>query len=105
MENEKNDEFLQKNYDELIHLIYSIQDESFFNDFLNCLFTPAEKIDFAHRWLIVKELKNGTPQREIAKKYNMSLCKITRGSKELQKENSAFNKIFEKFDSTLKEKQ
>ena len=40
-----------------------------------------------------KELEAGTPQREIAKKYNLSLCNITRGSKEMKKEDSAFKKI------------
>ena len=67
-------------------------------EFLSCLCTPAEREDFAKRWLSVKELYKGTPQREIAKKFNMSLCKITRGSKELRKENSAFKKILDKLD-------
>lgn len=65
-------------------------------EFLSCLCTPAEREDFSKRWLSVKELYKGTPQREIAKKFNMSLCKITRGSRELRKENSAFKKILEK---------
>ena len=56
----------------------------------------AEKEDFAKRWLIVKEIKNGSTQREIAKKFGMSLCKITRASKELKKENSAFVRMLEK---------
>ena len=42
-----------------------------------------------------KEIDAGVTQREIAKKYNMSLCKITRGSKELRKENSAFRKMLD----------
>ena len=32
---------------------------------------------------------------EIAKEFKMSLCKITRGSKELKKEDSAFRKILD----------
>lgn len=95
METEKNSDLLEKNYEELCQKIFSIKDENLLKDFFSCLFTPSERIDFAQRWLLVKELKAGTPQREIAKKYNMSLCKITRGSKELQKEDSAFNKILE----------
>ena len=67
-------------------------------DFLSCLCTPAERADFSKRWLSVKELYKGTPQREIAKKFNMSLCKITRGSKELRKEDSAFRKILDKLE-------
>ena len=53
----------------------------------------SELKDFSNRWHLVKELEAGTTQREIAKKYNMSLCNITRGSKELKKEDSAFRKV------------
>ena len=49
----------------------------------------------ASRWLLVKEIDKGTTQREIAKAFSMSLCKITRGSRELQKSDSAFRKMLE----------
>lgn len=71
-------------------------DESLVFDFFKCIFTPAELKDLANRWLLVKEIDKGVTQREIAEKYNMSLCKITRGSKELNKEDSAFRKILDK---------
>ena len=45
--------------------------------------------------LLVKDIDAGVTQREIAKKYGMSLCKITRGSKELNKPDSAFRKMLE----------
>ena len=44
---------------------------------------------------LVKEIDSGATQREIAKNYRMSLCKITRGSKELSKSDSAFRKMLE----------
>lgn len=87
---------LQENYAELCRLIAETTDENFLKDFFECLFSPAERIDLARRWLLVKELKKGKAQREIAKKFNMSLCRITRGSKELHKENSAFQRMLEK---------
>ncbi|NLK61659.1 MAG: transcriptional regulator, partial [Treponema sp.] len=37
----------------------------------------------------------GTTQREIAKKMGLSLCKITRGSRELKKEDSPFKKMID----------
>jgi hypothetical protein len=43
----------------------------------------------------VKEIARGTPQREIAKDLGLSLCKITRGSRELKKEGSPFRKMLE----------
>ena len=83
--------------DETIHeicaLLANVDDPALIYDFFGCLFTRAELKDFSNRWNLVKELESGTTQREIAKKYGMSLCNITRGSRELKKEDSAFKKI------------
>lgn len=64
-------------------------------DFFECLFSKPELKDIANRWLLVKEIDKGTTQRDIAKNFGMSLCKITRGSKELNKEGSAFRKVLD----------
>ncbi|MFA6936731.1 MAG: Trp family transcriptional regulator [Treponema sp.] len=80
---------------ELCSLLAEVKDEELIYDFFGCLFTKAELKDFANRWDLVKELDAGTTQREIAKKYGMSLCNITRGSREMKKENSAFKKFLE----------
>lgn len=89
---------------EICNLIAECNDGEFIKEFLQCLCTPAEIKDFANRWLLVKEIENGTSQREIAKKFGMSLCKITRGSKELHKENSAFKKMLELLSSSSEKK-
>lgn len=80
---------------ELIHILYNIDNEELLYKCFECLFTPPELEDLGKRWLLVKEIDKGTPQREIAQKFHMSLCKITRGSKELKKSQSAFNKMLE----------
>ena len=90
---------LEESFQELCRLIAETDDERFIRDFFGCLFTPAEKKDFANRWLLVKEIDKGTTQREIARKFGMSLCKITRGSRELHKEESAFRRMLEKLKS------
>ncbi|MCQ2583085.1 MAG: trp operon repressor [Treponema sp.] len=87
-------EYDEKTIDELCD-IFTQQDPALVRDFVKCLFTPAELKDIANRWLLVKEIDKGTTQREIAKKFSMSLCKITRGSKELNKPDSAFRKILD----------
>ena len=93
---ETTDAAVADSFNEICKILSECSDENEAKDFLACLCTPAERADFSKRWLSVKELYKGTPQREIAKKFNMSLCKITRGSRELRKENSAFRKILEK---------
>ena len=63
------------------------------SEFLYSLFTPAEADEIAKRWELVKSLAQGTPQRQIAQNLGLSLCKITRGSRELKKERSAFRSM------------
>lgn len=62
------------------------------------LFTPAELKDLAARWKIVKMLKAGIPQRKIAAELHVSLCKITRGSKELKKPKSELKEALKKLN-------
>ena len=88
------DEAIQDSLKEICHILSS-SDEKMAFEFIECLFTPAERRDIANRWLLVKEIDAGTTQREIANKFSMSLCKITRGSRELNKEDSAFRKMLE----------
>ena len=80
---------------EMCGLLSKNNDSSFIYDFFGCLFTPAELNDFAQRWLLVREIDKGTTQREIARKFHISLCMITRGSRELKKRESAFRKLLD----------
>jgi TrpR family trp operon transcriptional repressor len=52
--------------------------------FLDALLTPPEKARIGLRWRLVCLLADGVPQREIARRLGISLCKITRGSRELK---------------------
>lgn len=65
------------------------------NGFLKCLLTPTELQEVVLRWALVREIDKGTTQREIARKMGLSLCKITRGSRELKKENSPFKQLID----------
>lgn len=85
----------ESGFNELCELIARTDDVAFLKDFLTCLLTKAEMYDLANRWLLVKEIDKGTTQRDIAQQFNMSLCKITRGSRELKKENSAFRRMLD----------
>jgi len=69
------------------------KDSVLIEDFLRCLLSKSEIADIAGRWALVKALQKNIPQREIAKDLGVSLCKITRGSRELKKPDSAFKKL------------
>ena len=77
----------------LLHVICNFSKVEDLNSFFEELFTPAELSDFSLRWILLKDLYSGLSQRKIAEKYGISLCKITRGSKVLKKENSSVLKI------------
>ncbi|WP_010257617.1 Trp family transcriptional regulator [Treponema primitia] len=84
-----------ENLGELSRTLANTGEPELIESFLRCLLTPAETADIAARWALVKALDAGLPQREIAKNLGLSLCKITRGSRELKKDNSAFRRILE----------
>ncbi len=48
------------------------------------LFTEGEIEEFAQRLKLVKMLKQGIPQHEIAKKLGIGVATVTRGSKEIK---------------------
>ena len=58
--------------------------------FLESLLTENEVNDISSRWTLVRLLERGMSQRTISKDLGLSLCKITRGSRELKKEDSSF---------------
>ena len=95
IEESEKDKELAAAMHEICALLAKKNDPDFIYDFFGCLFTPSELKDFAMRWVLVREIDKGTTQREIARKYGMSLCKITRGSRELKKPDSAFRRMLE----------
>ena len=78
---------------DLLRVISKISDIDELNSLFEELFTSAELSDLTLRWKLMKDLYSGVPQRKIAEKYGISLCKITRGSKVLKKKNSSVLKI------------
>lgn len=90
---------VQEQLNELCRVLAVIGDRKLLGSFLSCLLTPAEIADIASRWALVKALRDGTVQREIAKNLGVSLCKITRGSRELKKPSSGFLQILEILDN------
>ncbi len=81
---------------QLLHVISTIDDLDELERFFKDLFTPAELDDLTLRWKLLKDLYKGLPQRKIAHKYGISLCKITRGSRVLKKKDGVMGKVLKK---------
>ncbi len=82
-------------FSEICEIMNSVEEESLLKEFLIQILTPNEVTEIARRWRLVKLLHEGVPQREVAARLHLSLCKITRGSKELKRPGSAFKKMLE----------
>ena len=87
------DPAVDENLSELASALAVTKDPLLIKQFLRRLLTPAEAADIAARWALVKALEQKTPQREIAKNLGLSLCKITRGSREMKSPDQAFQKM------------
>jgi len=82
---------------QLSKALASTKDEALILDFFHSILTPSEISEVALRWALVMKIHDGKSQRAIAKELRLSLCKITRGSKELKKKDSSFKKMIEKW--------
>lgn len=81
------------NLDEIIDIFNRTTDKKKTRALFSELFTDAELQDISKRWYLMKELYQGKPQRKIAREMEVSLCKITRGSKILKRADSEFRDI------------
>ncbi|MGP1419782.1 MAG: Trp family transcriptional regulator [Sphaerochaetaceae bacterium] len=88
-----------ENLDELVEIFARTTDRRTVRRLMEELLTRSELEDLSKRWYLMKELYKGKPQRRIASEMEISLCKITRGSRILKQDNSEFRKILsEMFD-------
>lgn len=76
-----------KNLNLLITALLSYKDPKELKSFLQAILTPKELEEIPTRLEIVKMIKKGIPQREIAQKLGVGVATVTRGSKEITKGN------------------
>jgi len=70
---------------DFIEILLKIKNKVEMEDFLKGILTPYELVEISMRLNIVKMLKKGTPQHQIANELGVGVATVTRGSKELQK--------------------
>jgi TrpR family trp operon transcriptional repressor len=74
-------------YNSLIDTLLSIKTKKEMRVFLDGILTPKEREEIPVRLQIVKLIKKGIPQHEIASKLSVGIATVTRGSKEIAKGN------------------
>lgn len=77
----------EKDLDQLIVELLSYHSPAELKGFLRAILTPQELREIPTRLMIVKLLKQGVPQREIASRLRVGIATVTRGSRELAKGN------------------
>jgi len=70
---------------ELVKALALIGSEKEMMRFLEGLLTPKELLEIPVRMQIVRMLRKGTPQREIAEKLGVGIATVSRGSAELKR--------------------
>ncbi len=76
---------LNKQLEDLIEVILKIRNKEDMYDFLQGILSPRELLEIPNRLAIVKMLKKGISQHEIAEKLHVGIATVTRGSREIQK--------------------
>jgi TrpR family trp operon transcriptional repressor len=82
---------------EFIDVFSKITDGKTMEKFFSEIFSPAEVQTFSLRWKLMKMLKAKIPQRNIASKLHISLCKITRGAKVLKNPDAVTNQYIQPY--------
>ncbi len=90
------------NLKEISRILSRLDNARIIEDFLISILTDNEAKNISSRWEIIKRIEQGISQRKIASELHLSLCKITRGSRELKKTNSVLKKILIKYRSVIK---
>ena len=90
------------NLKEISRILSRLDNTRIIEEFLISILTDNEAKNISSRWEIIKRIEQGISQRKIASDLHLSLCKITRGSRELKKTNSVLKKILTKYRSVIK---
>ncbi len=85
---------MNSNIKEISNILQKLNSSEEVMAFLNELLSDSEITTLSKRWRILTMLAEGRTQRDIVKELNVSLCKVTRGSKILKTPNSIIAKYF-----------
>lgn len=79
-----NKEEQNKQLDDFIKTLLKMNSQEKLRGFLEGILTPKEMLELPHRLQIVKLLKKGVSQHDIAGKLGVGVATVSRGAKEIQ---------------------
>lgn len=82
----------------LLEALCAIRDPAEMRQVLADILTRAEYTALRKRWSILRLLRAGVPQREIARRIGGSLCNVTRGARLLRNPQCASARLMERLE-------
>ncbi len=83
---------------QLLDALCRVRDPAEMRRVLSDLLTRSELAALRKRWTILRLLRDGVPQREIARRIGGSLCNVTRGARLMRNPRCASAALLDRVD-------